>query len=506
MGKDRARVSDSQANFSGGLNSLASEFDVGETQIRLAENAVLTQYGDATRRLGTQRLSTAAIAAAPVRNGICWRQAATHEYLVACNGFLWSGGTYTVPMTWTSKGALTNATAYPSFEAFRDGTGECIYLADGTFRKYIGGVLSAPAGTPALAQVAAYNQRLYGITGADQTIYYSSLNNGDSCGVVSATSGFAIVRTFGNQKLTGLLALKGSLAMFHVNGVSRFVGLTQDDLYIGAGSEGISTDTGTLAPRSAVAVEGIGYFISERGVFRITDADVTALDTPTSPDPLVALLPTLPATAFAQIDAVHDKVGRTIRWYIPDIGVYVYHYRLGAWSGPHTGAYISPITHCLFDGVDALGRPLLFAGGNDGFVRRIDVTGSYLDDVLSDGTLGTNYTITVQMRRFFTDQQESEKAWRWAYLFGDLKGSSSATITWRTASDAGSYTLTATGGSVWGSGIWGAFTWGSGGTRPFRVPLSGRGPYLDLTYADDSTTGTLLSRVDIEAFDYGRRG
>lgn len=504
--QDRSRVSDSQASFSGGLNSTASEFNVGDTQVKLAENVVLTQYGDATRRGGSQRMSTAAIAAAPVRGGFCWRTAATHEYLTACNGRLYSGGTYAIPMAWTDKGAITSASAYPSFEAFRDGAGECVYLADGTFRKYTGGVLSAPGGTPALTQVAAYNQRLYGITGADQTIHYSALNNGDTCGVVSATSGNAVVRTFGNQKLTALLALNGALAMFHVSGVSRFVGLTQDDLYIGAGSEGLSTDTGTVAPRSPISVEGYGYFLSERGAFRITDQGVEALDAPDSPDPTVPILPGLSASAFAQIDAVHDKNGRTIRWYLPDVGVYVYHYRLNAWSGPHTGAYISPTTHCLFDGIDASGRPAVFAGGADGHLRQLEMPGSFLDDVLADGSGGNRYTMTVQCRRFFTDHAESEKAWRWAYLFADLKGSMSGLVSWSTASGSGSYTIPSVITAVWGAITWGAFTWGGGGNRPFRIPLSGRGSYLDLVYSDDGTTGTLLSRVDIEAFDYGRRG
>lgn len=507
MSKDRRRVTDSQQSFSGGLAVTASEFNVGETQIKLAENAVLTQFGDATRRNGTQRMSTAAIAAAIVRSGFCWRSATTHEYLAVVNGRLWSGGTYAIPMTWTDKGAIGSASAYTGLEAFRDGANECVYLADGVqLRKYVGGAQAVVAGTPALSVLAVYNQRLYGITGVDQTIHYSSLNNGDSCGVVTATSGFAIVRTFSNQKLTGLLTLKNSLAMFHVSGVSRFVGLTQDDLYVGAGTEGISTDTGSIAPRSAVAAEGVGYFLSDRGAFRITDDGVEALDSPESPDPTVPILPGLSASAFPQIDAVHDKNGRTIRWYLPDIGVYVYHYRLNAWSGPHTGGYISPVTHCLFDGIDGAGRPILLSGASDGHLRQLEMPGSYLDDVLAAGTGGNRYTMTVQCRRFFTDQPESEKAWRWAYLFADLKGSSTGNVSWATASGAGSYTIPSVSAAIWGSFTWGAFTWGGGGNRPFRIPLSGRGPYLDLVYSDDGTTGTLLSRVDIEAFDYGRRG
>jgi len=489
----------------GGLNAVASEMNMGPTQIRQSTNVLLSQYGDAVRRGGTQRTSVAAIAATSVRNGFCWRTATTHEYLVACNSRLYSGGVYGLPMTWTDKGLLTSATAYPSFIGFRDGAGEVCYLADGALFKYTGGVKAAVAGTPALAQVAVYNQRLFGITGNDQTVHYSDLNNGDTCGVASATSGSAVVRTFSNQKLTGLLALSGSLAMFHVSGVSRFVGLTQDDIAIGAGLNGISTDTGTIAPRSAVSVEGIGYFLSERGAFRITDQGVTAIDTPQSPDPTRALLSVLPATTFTQIDAVHDKVNSTVRWYIPDVGVYVYAYRLNAWSGPHTGIFTSTITHCLFDGIDNNGEPILLSGHADGYVR-LNEAASFRDDVLSDGTVGTTYPMAVKCRRFYTDQTASEKAWRWAYLFADLRGSTGCSVSWRADSGSSVFTVTPnSSGTVWGSSIWNASFWGGTGNRPYRIPLSNRGTFLDLTITDTSAVRTIFSRVDIQGFDYGRR-
>lgn len=500
----RPRVTDSQQSFSGGLNSVSSEFNVGATQVRRSDNVLLSQYGDATRRGGTQRMSASAIAAAPVRNAFCWRTASTHEYLAACNGTLYSGGTYAIPMTWASKGALTSSSAYPSFKAFRDGSGEVCYLADGALSKYSAGAKSAVAGTPALTVLATYNQRLFGITGADQTLHYSDLNNGDTCGVVSATSGSAVVRTFGNQKLTTLLTLRASLALFHVSGVSRFTGLTQDDIAIGAGTQGISTDTGTIAPRSVVAVDGIGYFLSERGAYRITDVGVEPLDTPAVPDPTAPLLVSLGASLMPQVSATHDKATHTIRWYLPDYGVYVYHYRLNAWSGPWTGQYITSPTHCLVDGVDASSNPITLSGHADGVLRRDDTIG-YLDDVLSDGTGGSAYTMVVQLRRLYTPHQNADKGWRWATLFADLKGSTQASVSWFSDSGSSSLTLVPRAApAVWGSFTWGSFTWGSTGNRPYAIPLSQRGPFLDFTYSDAGATGTILSRVDVEAFDYGR--
>lgn len=504
----RPRLADVQPGFGGGLNTTASDTELSPSQMRFCTNGLLSQFGDVTKRLGTRRLHSAAIASAPIRNGICWRTATTHEYLVACNGALYSGGVYSSNMTWTNKGALFTGTNYPFFAPFRDAaSAESVYIADGgTFKKYSAGTLSAPAGaTSGLTVLSVYNQRVFGVTGADQTLYYSALNDGDTIG--TASGGSAVIRTFSSQKITGLLTLRGSLAIFHVSGISRFTGYTQDDIAIGAGTIGISTDTGTISPRSMIAVDGVGFFLSERGAYMVNEGGVQRMDTPASPDPLVPIMTQLAISDFEMIDVTYDKSSKTIRWTIPGTGVYLYHIPLNAWSGPWDGGYTDVVTHCLFDGLNASGLPITVVGGSDGFLRHCDYTGTYLDNVLYDGTGGTTYTLRIQCRRMYTSAEESEKAWRWAYLFADLRGTVTASFSWITNTGAGTFTLPATAsGSIWGSFTWGFFTWGGSGAAPFRIPLGDRGTYIDITIADDGEAASVYSRVTLEAFDYGRRG
>lgn len=526
----RALITDAQRAFTGGLNTQSSEFLTEPTQVRVAQNAILTQYGDIQRRLGTRAISTG-LPDATIQTVFCWRTATTHEYLVASNNRLYSLGTYSSSMAATDKGALL--ATRPGIVAFRDGAGEVAYIGSGTqLYKYTGGVLTAVAGTPALTVLAVYNQRLFGITGTDQTIHYSSLNNGDSCGVVSGTSGSAIVRTFGNQKLTALLTLKNSLALFHVTGVSRFTGLTQDDIAIGSGAEGIATETGTVAPGSVVAVEGMGYFLSERGAFAITDDGVVALDSPSTPDPTVSALAAMSASNLLTCNAVHDKATRSIRFRLPGIGAYAYHYRLRAWSGPHTREWTS--ASALAEGIDDTGAPIMVGSGIRGFtsgtdantagqLRRFDSPTTYKDNVRVDGTAGFTIDMVVKFRRFLTAEPENEKAWRQAYLFFDLGTSTTAKLYWQTSALVGDgpvavpptgFTTSAftidlsalTGETLWGAGTWGAFDWADSVTeRPIAVPLCGRGTYLDLLFADSSASAIRLSRVDIDAYDYGIR-
>lgn len=508
----RPSLSDQQQGFSGGVNLAGDDLALQPNQVKRAENARLTTFGGISKRMGTQRLHATTLGA--IQGGFCWRKASSVEHIVVANGVFYSGGaTYAIPMTWTSKamsaGAALSTTAKISFAPFRDGTQEVLYLADGssTLIKWDGATLARVAGTPNLARLAVYNQRLLGVTGVDQTIHYSSLNNGDGVGVVTATSGSAVVRTFSNQRLTTIATLRNSLAMWHVSGISRYIGLTQDDIAIAAGAYGFSNDVGTEMPNSVVVVDGLAYFCSNRGAYSLSDAGYDALDSPDKPDPTASYLAALASTDFAGVSGVHDRTNREIRWFIPGAGVFCYNYRLTAWTGPWTGAYNTAPTSAQWDAVDTSSLPIVLWSGTDGFARRADAPGIFKDDVLSDATGGSAVAMAVTCRRMFSTETATWKALRWAYVFADLKGSTTAAISWYTQTASGSYTLMGAGrGGVWGTGTWGSGTWGGTGSTVYPVPLSGVGPFVDVTISDDGNAAPLYSRVELEAFDYGRRG
>lgn len=511
------QLTDIQDGFSGGLNTVGDAFELQRNQVTRAENSRLTQFGSATKRLGTQRVHAASLGAAKsIQGGFCWRkQDGTVDHVVVCNGVFYSGGgTYAIPMTWTSMavsggGAAISTTAYISFAAFRDGSNEVLFLADGgLILKYTGTALTRVATTPAaILYLTVYNQRLFGISGVDQTINYSGLNDGTTLNISGSGGGSAVVRTFGNQQITNIRTLRDSLALFHVTGISRFVGLTQDDISIATGVQGFSSDVGSLFPRSVVVVDGLGYFLSERGAYVINDDGVVALDSPQKPDPTTPIISALASSHFNEVTGVHDRINREMRFSIPGTGTYVLNYRLGSWTGPWTGAYISTDATSQWEAIDANGNTFCLFGSRDGFVRQSDVPSIYLDDVLSNGTGGNAFSLVLACKRMFTRRAESEKSYRWAYVFADLKNSTTALLTWSTFYGSDNFTIAnAASPSIWGVVTWDSFFWGSTGATRVRIPLGGRGPFVDFTISDDGPSASIYSRVELVAFDLGPRG
>lgn len=500
----RKPVTDIQEGFAGGLNVTADVSQLAPNEMRRAENGRLTTFGAFTKRLGTQRTHAAAIGGgSAIRGGFAWRQPGSVTQLAIANGTLHTG-TYAIPMVWTAQVGALDASAYPSFAPFRDATQEVCYIADGgLLNKWNGTAFTVNiASTPNIARIALQNQRLFGISGVDQTLYYSPLNNGDGLGTGVTDSGSAVIRTFGNQELKALLALGDSLVLFHREGISRFTGYTSEDISLATGTRGISSDAGTIAPDSVVAVENTGYFLTDRGVYRVTEAGVAPVS-----QKIESVVSALDQTQFNRVKSAHHRAYREIWFYFPDVGCYVYNYRLDAWSGPMTGLFTDFVPYALWQSTDATGLPIVLVGMSDGFVRRVDSPGLFKDDYLSTGAGGTAFTSICQLRRMYFGAPEEEKAFRRAEIQVDLKGSVTYGFQYSNGTQSGSKTLTVTPGTVWGGSgtVWGTSTWGSGGTGSQEVQIGGRGNYLDTTLSDDGTAAPVTSRVAVQAISYGRR-
>jgi hypothetical protein len=507
----RDSVSDSQDSFSGGLNAVADEAALDKDQFRRGDNARLIIEGGVTKRLGTQRTSAAALAGAPVRGGYAWKKPSSIEELALCNGQLFVG-TYGIPMTWIGKVGAFASGAVPSFAGFIDGSNEVAYIADGgPLNKYDGATVSVDlANTPNVSRIAVYNQRLYGISGNDQSIYGSALNDGDTLGHDPSGGFEAIVRTFGDQHLTAIAAVKNSLLMWHVSGISRFTGITQDDLDIAAGAQGITSNVGTIAPDSVVVISNerlgidMALFVTERGVLSATEAGIYPIA-----NPIRSILAKLSRTDFARVAAAHNRAFCEVLFYIPDVGVFVYNYALEAWSGPWTGGYTSSVTHAMWESEDEDGRPIVLAGKANGFVERIDAPRVYRDSVLSDGSGGDLFAFAVRCRRLYAKDFATEKSWKWAYVL-TTTASSTAALRYATSMGTGQVSLGAAGVSVdaWGGAgtMWGAGTWGGASPLPRRVPVGGRGGWIDLTIVDDGEAESTYSALMVEGTTLGRRG
>ena len=292
----RPILRDEQGDFRGGLNLAADDVHVGENEVRRADEAVLTQYGAINKRLGSQYLNDSALSAShAVQNGYTWlKDDGTEQLLAVVNGTLYTAN-YGIPTTWTAIAGSLKTTGTPSLVGFRDATGEVVYIADGdttnpALNKWNGTTLTTHiASTPTkITQICLYNQRLFGITGGDSKIYWSGLNNGDSLGVAASGGGEAIIRTFGDQKITGLAVNGASLLVFHETGISKFTGLTQDDIAIAAGAQGVTNDVGCVAPRSIVSTPDVVFFLSDRGFYAANESTVRPISLKL--DPLIKSL------------------------------------------------------------------------------------------------------------------------------------------------------------------------------------------------------------------------
>ncbi len=497
-------ASETQSILSGGLNISADSSQLQENQVRRAENVRLTQFGGLLKRLGSQNLHASAIGTGnPVRGGFSWeKDDGTQQELAVSNGKL-HYGTYGIPMTWTAVNSPTLASAaiYPSFAAFRDATQQVVYIADGgKLLKWDGATLARSTTTPNVSRIWVYNQRLYGCVGTDAILLASGLNDGDDLGYTGGNGVQAPIRTFGESSIVGGKALGVSNLIFHMNGVSRWTGVTQDDIAIQAGTLGVSPDTGTIMPASIVATETEVYFLSDRGFYAVNSAGLRRISTNLDPNILELF------TNAANLCAVHHRFYREVEFYLPDVGYYSFNYQAQAWTGPWNVGYISPVTHSCWKGKDSNGTPIVFVGGSTGFVKQMDAPDIYKDNVLSDGTGGTAITEIVQFRRMFFDNPASDKALRFAYLLIALNGSTNAGLAWSTATSAGTFSLTQSGGVVWGtpSMVWGSFIWGSGDAQQYRIQLAGRGAYVDFTFTEAGTsTPPLISAIRCDAFDYG---
>lgn len=494
---------DRQVNFAGGLNTTADDTQVAANEVRLSNECQLSEFGGIIKRLGSQRLHAAALGSgAPILGGFAWRPASGQQLLAIANGTLYTSTYGTFPRTFTAQTGAVNTTVYPVFAPFRVTGGERIYIAANGLNSWDGttftvGVSGAPVG---IAVVAVYNERLFGITGVDESLYWSDLNNGDSLGQPGSGGGVAIVRTFGEQAIQGLVALNASLLLFHVSGISIFTGISQDDISIASGTEGLTADVGTIAPKSIVVAENAAFFLTDRGFYLATEYGVQPIS-----QKIDATVRTFDQSKYAQVSVVHNRSHREIWWYLPNLGIYIYNYYLRAWSGPFQSGYVNPITQSMFEGIDTFSRPIVFVGDNAGFVKQAAMPTTFLDNVHADGTGGTTITMTVQCRRFYQGDLPSTKSLRYIYVLANISGSSQSAVAWNTGSYSAQFTLPPGFANTWGVGTWGTGTWGGTGDASYRVQAAGQGFYVDVTFVDSGMAFVQLSSVETQGYNLGRR-
>ena len=508
----RQPVRDAQEAFSGGLDTAADPAHMGVTEFRRAENALLTSFGAAVKRRGTQRTHATAFGT-DIQGGFAWPRLTGNQELLVSDGTL-STGTYGIPMTWASHGGTLASTGRIGFAAFVHGATPVTFIADGGLLNYWDGTTLTEnvSNTPSCTVLAVQNNRLWGITGDSNILSASALGDGATLGISASGGGQFAIATYEGQHLVGLLPIGASLMLLQNAAVSRVTGWTADDFNVLAGTRGVSADVGTVCAQSAIAVENEGFFLSDRGFYSVTESGVTPISTQ-----IRNVLADLSQAEWSNVSVAHHAALYEVRWFIPSLGVLSFNDQLRKWSGPHTSLYTSAPVVAMWETVDTTSKPIVLAAHSDRFVRRTERPSSVcLDDVLSDGTGGTYYVLVLKCRRLFCADAVTEKAYRFAWVTCNLRLSTRAALVCETDSDSAIVPFPVSPPSgAWDvdDGVWDAIAtarphpwyWGAVSYDRKRLPLTGHGEWVDLTIQDAGIGESLFARVDLRAFTLGER-
>ena len=517
ISQGRAPSVDNQADFSGGLNTISAPDALQPNQFRRGDDGRLTPFGAFIKRGGTQQTAAALVSGHAILNAATWYKGdgSSQPLAVPSDGSIWGTTFGSFPLTWAkltggNAGALST-TVPPSFAGFISGTTtEAMYVADGGgLNKIVGSTLTTNlATTPNCRIICVHNQRLWGCgdPAFPDSIFYSDLNDGDSLGVGASGGGQIIVRTFGSLNITTLASVGTSLLIVHQGGISRLTGYGQDDVTVAPA--GITSDVGSISPLAINVVTNSAFFISDRGLYQSNEQTVAPVATPQQPDPLTGVLPAMSSADIAAIRMAYDQARHELLIFVPNTGVYVYHTILRAWAGPWANGYLSPATTTLFETLNATGYPIVLRGDASGFISQCDPPMVVLDNVAADGTGGTTYVMALQPRRFYCQDPNTAKAWRYIYLLADLDGSNATNIQWSTNSTADSQNLpTTSSGETWGASdtTWGVGTWGAVAQTSYRIGADGNGYYIDVVISDSGQALPVFSQCGVTGFALGRR-
>lgn len=308
------------------------------------------------------------------------------------------------PVTWVTGAAqfsLTDPAFFMPFRASTAGAPLVLYIASGGhYFKWDGATsltqLDPTNSAPLAKLIMSYHTRMFALDrNFPKHIFWSEIGDAeDFTGGDKTKGGSAVVDFLTGQELLAMEVIGSSLLLATEQSVIRFTGQASDDIVIAQGTEGITSEVGVVGPQALKRFENVAAMLTNRGVYAVTEthvepiseqiiADIDALDTDVMDDSVIQydhgdrqLLIAVPRTTDAGLNKT----------------IFAQAVRLQAWQGPWI--YPFAIT-CMTHYHDGNGAHFVLAGCTDGFVRILGVGNK--DDVLYDGTSGSNITMTAEL-------------------------------------------------------------------------------------------------------------
>lgn len=486
---------DARNDFRGGRNSSVLPDNLNPTELVDATNARVLLFGGLIKRTGTRRVNIAALAGSV--NGVTQWDAPSGKQTVAIAG----GNLYYRAQGFgdftTVASTFPNANAhFATFRANTSGAPLKMYIACGgkVFSWDGAGTLTEIDGVntvPPATLVVPYHTRLFmNHQLFPQFVAWSGV--GDPANFTPSTAvagGTAMVDVMRGDSIVAMEAIMSSLIIATKESVARFTGYSANDIQIAQDTQGVSAELGVVGDNALLRVEQVAMAMTTKGPYAMMEAGVTPIGPWVEPD-----FDTMDRTQLANVTIGYHQ-GRREVWFayaaVGDGGlnkhVLVYNIRLQRWYGP----FVYPFGITSFTTYeDATGTKYLYSGATDGFVRHMDIGG--LDDVLSGGTGGSNYTMTVELAPyFFIDGPGYQKTLRNAFIQANLQVGHALTISY--AFDAGSFTnhlITDVGNPA--------------ATLNYRARLTGTGRRVRIQFTDNSSTIPEIAGLMLEAYQRDR--
>lgn len=398
MAKPKIQIA--RFDFRGGLNTAISPDLLNSNELVDCTNARIDSvYGGFTKRSGTQRIHSAAFAGT-IAGITQWDGPSGKQVVVVANNQLWFRNGFTYATAFTGEGTTPFTANACFFAPFRDATSGAplvLFIAcAGKLFKWTGTVLTdITATTTAADRLIAYHTRIFARnTNYKKHIYWSKVGDGTSFATGTATDGgSAMVDVLNGEEIVALEVIGSSLLLAAEDSIMRFTGHSSENIIIAQDTEGVSSEVGVVGSLAIKRFENVAGFLSDRGPYVATETSVVPIGEAIAPV-FDALDITYLSGSFVQYNRGRKELlfGVRVAGDTSRKTIYCQAVRLQAWQGPWSYPFDMSLG-CRYE--DANNDENWLSGGSDGFVRLMDV-GS-LDDVLSNGTGGTNITMTVEL-------------------------------------------------------------------------------------------------------------
>lgn len=402
-------VQDRRFDFRGALNTAFSPDALDITEVREALNCrVADLFGSLAKRAGTKRIHTNAIGGgAKVLGVVQWDGPSNTQIVAISNGKLYYKTLAATDFTELTS-VVFSTTARPSFARHVIAGTPTLYIGDGALlAKFTGSAVSEVTGgsQPDPERLLTSKSRMYALDGS-KVIYWSTVADPDDWSSVDPSNGGqANVETYDTEGCTALAPIPGGVAILKENSIARYQGTDATDIRIDQETDGISAEAGTKAPLTVVPFESMFGFLSDRGYWVANESQAYSASR--------KILPSFrewdQGSALENAVAVNHKAWGELWVFGPssgstenDVG-YVMSYQVPtpsgdgfAWTGPWEFEGFNVCSACSYEKSD--GTETVLLGGYDGFIREAEVTSvGAKDDVLLDGTGGTNFPMQIEL-------------------------------------------------------------------------------------------------------------